>query len=84
MKYFTQILISQEIFLKIFDGLRNIFLCSPSSILIFKLMGSEHKNVQTGHQVDKIKTCHIKNHIHAEGIRQMVVKSKKDFFFYAF
>ena len=47
-------------------------------------MGSEHKNVQTGHQVDKIKTCHIKNHIHAEGIRQMVVKSKKDFFFMHF
>ena len=33
---FKHILMGHEIFLKLFDGPRNIFLCSPLVILIFK------------------------------------------------
>ena len=43
MKSFKHILMDHEIFLKIFDGSRNIFLCSPLVILIFKLKESERK-----------------------------------------
>ena len=43
MKSFKHILMDHEIFLKIFDGQRNIFLCSPLVILIFKLKESERK-----------------------------------------
>ena len=32
-----------KIFLKIFDGLQNIFLCSPLVVLIFKLRETENK-----------------------------------------
>ena len=39
MKYFRHILMGNEIFFKIFDGLRNIFLCSTFIILFFKLKG---------------------------------------------
>ena len=35
--------IFHEIVLKIFDGPQNIFFCSASVILIFKLRESEHK-----------------------------------------
>ena len=36
MKYFRHILMDHEIFFKIFDGPRNIFLCSIFKILFFK------------------------------------------------
>ena len=34
---------SHEMYLKMFDGTQNIFLCSPLEILIFKLRESENK-----------------------------------------
>ena len=43
MKYFRHILMGHEIFLKIFDGPRHIFLCSIFVILFFKLKGLKHK-----------------------------------------
>ena len=43
MKNFKYILMDCEIFVNIFDGPRNIFLCSPLVILIFKLKESERK-----------------------------------------
>ena len=43
MKYFKHILMGHEIFFKIFDGPRNIFLCSIFVILFFKLKGLQHK-----------------------------------------
>ena len=43
MKNFKHILTGHEIFLKVLDGPRNIFLCSPLVILIFKLREFEHK-----------------------------------------
>ena len=43
IKYFRHILMGHEIFFKIFDGPRNIFLCSLFVILFFKLRGLEHK-----------------------------------------
>ena len=43
IKNFKHILMGHEIFLKIVDGPRNIFLCSPLVILIFKLRESEQK-----------------------------------------
>ena len=43
MKYFRHILMGHEIFFKIFDGRRNIFLCSIFIILFFKLKGLKHK-----------------------------------------
>ena len=43
MKYFRHILNGHEIFFKIFDGPRNIFLCSILIILFFKLKGLKHK-----------------------------------------
>ena len=43
MKYFSHILISHEIFFKIFDGPQNIFLCSIFVILFFMLRRLEHK-----------------------------------------
>ena len=43
MKYFRHILMSHEIFFKIFDGPRNIFLCSIFIILFFKLKELKHK-----------------------------------------
>ena len=43
MKYFRHILMGHEIFLKIFDGPRNIFLCSIFMILFFRLKGLKHK-----------------------------------------
>ena len=43
MKYLRHILIGHEIFLKTFDGPRNIFLCSISIILFFKLKRLMHK-----------------------------------------
>ena len=43
MKYFRHILMGHEIFLKIFDGSRHIFLCSIFVILFFKLKGLKHK-----------------------------------------
>ena len=55
MKSFKHILMSHEIFLKIFDGTQNIFLCSPLEILIFKLRESENKNIRTRYQGDLIK-----------------------------
>ena len=36
MKHFRHILMGHEIFFKIFDGTRNIFLCSIFKILVFK------------------------------------------------
>ena len=42
-KYFRHILMGHEIFVKIFDGPQNIFLCSIFVILFFKLRGLEHK-----------------------------------------
>ena len=43
MKNFKSILMGREIFLKIFYGSKNIFLCSPLVMLIFKLRESERK-----------------------------------------
>ena len=43
MKYFRHILMGHEIFFKIFDGLRNIFLCSIFIVLFFKLKRLKHK-----------------------------------------
>ena len=43
MKYFKHILMGHEIFFKIFDGPKNIFLCSLLVILFFKLRELEHK-----------------------------------------
>ena len=43
MKYFKHILMDHEIFFKIFDGPRNIFLCSIFVILFFKLKRLQHK-----------------------------------------
>ena len=43
IKNFKYILMGHEIFLKIFDGSQNIFVCSPLLILIFKLRESERK-----------------------------------------
>ena len=43
MKYFRHVLMGHEIFLKIFDGPQNIFLCSVLVILFFKLKGLKHK-----------------------------------------
>ena len=43
MIYFRHILMGQEIFFKIFDGPRNIFLCSIFIILFFKLKRLKHK-----------------------------------------
>ena len=43
MKYLTHILMGHEIFFKIFEGPRNIFLCSVFIILSCKLKGLKHK-----------------------------------------
>ena len=43
MIYIRHILMGHEIFFKIFDGPRNIFLCSVFIILFFKLKGLKHK-----------------------------------------
>ena len=43
MKYFRHILKSHEIFFKIFDGPRNIFVSSIFIILFFKLKELKHK-----------------------------------------
>ena len=43
IKYLRHILMSDEIFFKIFDGPQNIFLCSILLSLFFKLRGLEHK-----------------------------------------
>ena len=43
MKYFRHILMGNEIFFKILNGPQNIFLCSISIILFFKLKRLEHK-----------------------------------------
>ena len=66
MKYFRHILMGHEIFSKIFDGLRNIFLESIFIILSFKLKGLEHK----------ISKLAIKE-IYPADVRQIVVKIKK-------
>ena len=42
MNYFIHILMSHEIFFKIFDGPQNFF-CSVFVILLFTLRGLEHK-----------------------------------------
>ena len=43
MKYFRHTLMDHEMFFKIFDGPRNIFLCSIFIILLFKIKGLKHK-----------------------------------------
>ena len=43
MKYFRHIFMGHEIFFKVFDGPRNIFLCSIFIVLFFKLKGLKHK-----------------------------------------
>ena len=43
LKNFNHILMGHKIFLKIVDGPKNIFLCSPLVMLIFKLRESEQK-----------------------------------------
>ena len=43
MKYFRHILMGHEILFKIFDGPRNIFLCSIFIILFFKLKWLKQK-----------------------------------------
>ena len=43
MKYFRHILMGHEIFFKIFDGPRNILLCSIYIVLFLKLKWLKHK-----------------------------------------
>ena len=43
MEYLRHILMDPETVFKIFDGSRNIFLCSIFIILFFKLKGFKHK-----------------------------------------
>ena len=43
IKYFRDILMGHEIFFKIFNGPRNVFLCSIFIILVFKLNGLKHE-----------------------------------------
>ena len=43
IRYFSHILMGFEIFFKIFDGPPNIFLCSISTILFFKLKALKRK-----------------------------------------
>ena len=43
MKYFRHILMGHEIFFKIFDGSRNIFVCSIFIVLFLKVKGLKHK-----------------------------------------
>ena len=48
MKYFRHILMSHEIFFKIFEGPQNIFLCSISVILFFiEVKGVGAQDIQT-------------------------------------
>ena len=69
-----------EIFLKIFDGPQNIFLCPIFVILFFKLRGLQHKiSNWPSRRFKKGKTCYI-NHIDSADIRQMVVKFFKKMF----
>ena len=64
MKYFKHILMGYEIFLKIFDGLQNIFLSSflilTFSKFIWKVKWVWAENVQTSHQEDLRKIMHNK------------------------
>ena len=46
MKYSRHILTGHEIFLKIFDGARNIFFCSFFMIFFFKLKGLKHQTTK--------------------------------------
>ena len=56
-----------EMFLKIFDGPQNIFLCSfltlTFSKFIWKFKWVWAENIQTGHQGDLRKIRHIKQQI---------------------
>ena len=67
MKCFKYILMDHEMFLKVFDGPQNIFLCSflilnfSKFIEKFKWVGAE--NVQTSHQEDLRKIRHVKQQI---------------------
>ena len=49
MKYFRHTLMGHEMFFKIFDGPRNIFLCSIFIILFFEVKGVEAQNIQASH-----------------------------------
>ena len=61
MKYFRHILMDHEIFFKIFDGPRNIFLCSILIILFFKLKGLKHNpfNLKRGGKNKKNVLMHF-------------------------
>ena len=87
MKYFRQLLIGHEIFLKIFDELSKNFLCASFLIFFFfflsnffkGVMGVWAQNVQTSHQRDfrnkvilKISKIHLVTW-------QMLVKIKNNF-----
>ena len=56
MKYFRHILMNHEIFFKIFDGPKNIFLCSI--FLCSKGVGAQ--NIQTSHEGDLRKAKNVK------------------------
>ena len=71
MKYFRHILIGHEIFIKIFDGPQNIFLCS-----VFKILFFEFQSLSFLKRFKKDLTCLI-NRIHSADIRQILVKIKK-------
>ena len=43
MKYFRHVFMGHEIFFKIFNGPRNIFVCSIFIISCFRLKGLKHK-----------------------------------------
>ena len=77
MKYFRYILMGHEIFFKIFDGPRNIFLCSIFIILFFKLKELKHKISKLA--LKEILKRHEINRIHSADIRKIVVKIKKMF-----
>ena len=57
MKYLRRILMSQEMFFKIFDGPQNIFSCSNFLILV---KGVGTLNIQNSYQGDLAKTRHVK------------------------
>ena len=58
MKYFRHMLMGHEMFFKIFDEPRNIFLCSIFIILVFKLKGLKHKITKLAIKDKSLKERH--------------------------
>ena len=79
MKYFMRILMIHEIFFKIFDGPRNIFIRSIFIILFVKLKKLKHIISKLSLSRWKKDMTYEINHIHPADVRQRVVKIKKIF-----